>query len=582
MLLKNFRSALFILTRKERITTIYLFFLMLIGMIFELLGVGVIIPAITFLTEGVSNNSSNNYLGLDSISSSLEGLSLLSGVLIIIFIYLIKSMFISYMIWMQTRFSFSVQAKLSDRIFSIYLQQPYNFHLQRNSSQIIRNIVNEVNQYTFTVMLPILTLLTEIIVLAGLLFFLLIIEPIGTLIIVISVGFSALIFYVSTRKKIKSWGERRQFHEGKRIQHIQQGLGSIKDVMLMHRQEYFLNQFEVHNLQTAKMGEFQKTLTQMPRIWLEFICISGALLLVIWLVSNGASNTEIIAILGFFAIAAFRMLPSVSRILAAIQAIRYGIPIIDILTKELKLEKKLENKLELKPLLFSKNISVKNISFTYPESNEKALENVSITIDKGQSIGIIGKSGSGKSTLIDLILGLLTPESGSISVDNFDINDNLSNWQSQIGYVPQNIYLSDDTLRRNIAFGIKDEFIDEDIIQKSLSDSQLLDFVDSLPHGLETIVGERGVRLSGGQIQRIGIARALYNEPSILVLDEATSSLDSENEKEVIKAIRGISGAKTFIIVTHRLNTVEHCDNIYKLKNGKIINHGPPKSILNI
>jgi len=559
----------------------YLFFLMLVGMILELMGVGVIIPAISYLTnEGVQNSNNAALIKHNGFIDSLSNISVVTGVLIIITIYFLKSIFLSFMTWRQTKFAFEVQANLSYRIFSIYLQQPYNFHLQRNSAQLIRNAINEVNQFTFSIILPMLTLLTEVIVLLGLLLLLIVIEPVGTLVVISVIGISSFLFYYVTKIRIMVWGAKRQFNEGKRIQHIQQGLGSIKDVILMKKEEFFVEQFSIHNIKAAKMGEFQKTLTQMPRIWLEFIAVSGVLLLVLWLVSSGANNAKIITILGFFAVAAFRMLPSVTRILASMQTIRYGMPIIQLLTEELKMQESSGLLPLTSPVIFSEIISLKNISYSYPGVEHIVLSNISLNISRGQAIGIIGVSGSGKSTLIDLILGLLAPDSGEINIDKYNINQNLDNWQMQIGYVPQTIYLNDDTLRRNIAFGLKDEFIEDSKMEKAIVDSQLKDFVDSLPDGLETKVGERGVRLSGGQVQRIGIARALYNKPSILILDEATSSLDAENEEEVMKAIRDMKGDKTMIIVTHRLSTIEHCDYIYKIKGGEIIQEGAPETIL--
>ena len=550
-------------------------------MILEMLGIGIVLPAITFLAQGgMQNTPSAMQVILVNIGDSDKAISLSMGVLVLVGIYLSKTLFLSYMIWKQTKFAFEVQAALSNRIFSAYLKQPYYFHLQRNSAQLIRNVTTEVNQFTFTVMLPFLTLLTESFVLLGLLVLLIVVEPIGTITIFTVIGSIAYIFHFITKERITRWGERRQFHEGKRIQHIQQGLGSIKDVMLMKRENYFFEQFSLHNVSNAKMGEFQKTLSQLPRVWLEFVTISGVLLLVFVLFLTGADNVRIMAMLGFFGLAAFRLLPSINRILASVQVIRYGIPVIDLLTEESKLNADHQHSTNNQLIPFSEEIVLKKLRYTYPTGDKAVLYDVSLTIRCGEAIGIIGSSGAGKSTLIDIILGLLSPDSGDITIDRRNINKELSNWQMQIGYVPQTIYLMDDTLRRNIAFGIKDELIKDSRVEQAIVDAQLKDFVSSLPDGLETKVGERGVLLSGGQIQRIGIARALYNNPSILVLDEATSSLDTANEKEVMKAIRAMKGDKTMIIVTHRLSTVELCDRIYKMESGRVIKEGVPGSML--
>jgi ABC-type multidrug transport system fused ATPase/permease subunit len=261
----------------------------------------------------------------------------------------------------------------------------------------------------------------------------------------------------------------------------------------------------------------------------------------------------------------------VNRLLNAVQSLRFGVPIIDSLAEEVKLEVPPPAPQRGQRTEFTTEIRLNDVRFTYPDAPSPALDAMSITIRRGESVGFVGPSGAGKSTLVDVILGLLAPAAGEVTVDGHDIRANLRGWQDQIGYVPQTIYLNDDTLRRNIAFGLADDVIDDGAVERAMASAQLTDFVRSLPDGVETVVGERGVRLSGGQRQRIGIARALYHDPAVLVLDEATSALDTTTESAVMDAVRALHGTKTILIVAHRLSTVEGCDRLYRLENGHVV-----------
>ena len=371
------------------------------------------------------------------------------------------------------------------------------------------------------------------------------------------------------------WGEARQFHEGLRVQHLQQALGGAKEVKLLGREDEFLSQFKTHNYRSAKAGELQAMVKALPRYWLEFLCVLGLLTLVVVMIQQGKPLNSIVPTLGIFAAAAFRVMPSVNRVLSAFQSIRFSLPVISMLYDQLCSNIDYTNKKDcLSGIEIQDIIKLESVCFTYPLSSCSSLTDINISIPCGSMTGFIGTTGAGKSTLVDIILGLLTPDKGKVSVDDIDIHNNLRGWQKQIGYVPQNIYLTDDTLRRNIAFGIADEQINEDRVCNALIAAQLDSFVRKLPFGLNTMVGERGVRLSGGQRQRIGIARALYHEPAVLVLDEATSSLDTETEHDVMNAVNAMHGKKTILIVTHRLATVENCDQLYRLDQGKLFGVG--------
>ena len=570
-----------LLTSEQRRATIALLGFMIIGMVLETMGVGLVIPALALMTQ---SDIAIKYPELQPFVSSLGNPSheqlVVYGMLVLVSVYTVKALFLSFLTWIQMKFVFNVQADLSQKLFFGYLHQPYTFHLQRNSAQLIRNVVAETNLFTHSGLKSGMIILTEFLVLLGISSLLLIVEPFGTLLVVCVLGMAGWTFYVYTRGYIFRWGKARQFHEGLRIQYLQEGLGGVKDVKLRGRENKFLSQYQLHNTGSARVGQYKSTMQVLPRIWLELFAIIGLAVLVLSMIWQGKALETVLPTLGLFAAAAFRLIPSVNRILSAIQSVRFTLPVIDTLYSECKYFD--ENKSSQDGVVFplERCISLEKVNFSYPSTNNMALSELNMSIAKGASVGFIGGSGAGKSTLVDIILGLLAPTSGVVKVDGTDIQTNTRSWQDQIGYVPQSIFLTDDSLRRNIAFGLSDDVIDEDAIDLAVHAAQLEDFVKELPQGMDTVVGERGVRLSGGQRQRIGIARALYHDPQVLVLDEATSSLDTATERDVMNAVNVFHGNKTLIIVAHRLTTVEHCDRLYRLENGRVIEEGTPDTIL--
>jgi len=545
--------------------------LMLMGMVLETMGVGIIVPALALMTQ---DNLAAKYPELVPWLSHFGNPSheqlVIFGMIILVGVYAFKAIFLGFLAWWQACFTFEFQRNLSQRLFSAYLHQPYIFHLQRNSAQLIRNAVGQVTNVTNVCFQGIL-LITEILVLLGIMALLLVIEPLGALIVLSTLGLTGWGFHRFTRGRLLRWGKAYQLHEGLRIQHLQQGLGGAKDVKLLGREHDFLEQYQLHNTGSAKAAQYQATLQALPRLGLELIAVTGLVLLVFAMIAQGKPLGTLLPTLGLFAAAAFRLMPSVNRVLVAVQSIRFTLPAIDTLYREFSLLSHFINTPKCKnSILFKNALTLNDVVFSYPSTEVPILRDINLIVPRGASIGFIGESGAGKSTLVDVILGLLYPSSGVVKVDGVDIQENLRNWQDQIGYVPQTIFLTDDTLRRNIAFGIPNEKIDEVAVWNAIHAAQLDKFVLGLPQGLETMVGERGVRLSGGQRQRIGIARALYHDPSILVLDEATSSLDVDTESGVMDAVRDLKGDKTIIIVAHRLSTVEHCDYIHRLVQGLI------------
>ena len=570
-----------LLTPGERRRTWALLVLMLVGMLLETFGIGLVIPAISFMMQA---DIVTRYPEIKPITNSLNIHSQTELITLAMFglvsAYLIKNLFLAFLVWKQTQFAYDVQADISQRLFTTYLRQPYTFHLQRNSAQLVRNVTSEVSLFT-GVLTGTLILLTESMVLTGIATLLFIVEPLGALIVVVVLGAAAWGFHCMTGDRISRWGVERQIHDGLRIQHLQQGLGGAKDVKLLGRESDFLVQFRKHNVKSARVWKLQTTLQNFPRLTLEFLAVFGLAVLVLSMLAQGRDITRIVTSLGLFAAAAFRLMPSINRVLSSVQVLGYSLPVVNTLHEEMNL-------ISPEPLAqqtrshneFKHGLSLAGVTYCYPSTKATALQAVSIDIRKGESIGLIGSSGSGKTTLVDVILGLLAPSLGSVKVDGYNIQQDLRAWQDQIGYVSQSIYLTDDTIRRNVAFGLPNEQIDDLAVRRAIKAAQLEDFVSKLPEGIETLVGERGIRLSGGQRQRIGIARALYHDPTVLVLDEATSALDIVTEREVMSAVSALQGSKTIIIVAHRLSTVANCNRLFHLEHGKIVDEGTPAEML--
>jgi len=564
----------FLLTNKQKKKLYLLFFLLIMGMFLEMLSIGILVPLLGLM---VNSDMTNKYPIILSFFKffnieTKEQIVIIS-MLSLVFFYLLKTTYLIFLSWHQSKFTSNLASEMGNKLFKGYLNLSYDFHLNKNSAELLRNIQTEVTQFA-SVSQSTISLASELAVILGISIMLIIFNPTGAIFVILFMIISTLIFHLVTKRKILNWGILRQVHSKYLNQHLLQGLGGIKDVKIYNKEDYFHDEYSKHNLQFAKIQTRVIALSQIPRLYLEFLAIIAMSILTIVNVSSGKDIVLIIPILGVFVAAAFRMMPSVNRIMGSIQQIRFAIPVIQVLYQEFSTIDK-PNKINqiIKDLPFSNKLTLDKIQFKYDTINKDSaftLENISLEIFKGETIGIIGASGSGKSTLIDIILGLLMPTDGQVISDKYDISFNLKEWQSKIGYVPQVIYLTDDSLKKNIAFGIPEEMIDYTKLDIAIKASQLDSFINTLPDGINTFVGERGVRISGGQRQRIGIARALYNNPEILVLDEATSALDTEIEEEVMNSVYNLIGQKTIIIVAHRISTLSKCNKIYKVENSKI------------
>ncbi len=567
--MSSYKKLWRLLTGEQRRSASLLLVLMLMGMVLETFSIGLIIPVLGFLTAPSAENSAWLRPLFELLGQPAEGTLVLFVMAALGLTYVGKSAFLTLLAWRQSGFVFGVQSNLSYRLFSGYLLQRYAFHLKRNSAQLINNATTQIGAITGVVQQG-MTVVAEALVIFGISVLLIWVEPLGSSLVAVALGVAGWFFSQQTKARITKWGRSNYFHEGLRIKHLQQGLGGVKEVKVLGREDGFMEQYQVHNEGAARAGRKQFTLQALPRVWMELLAVCGLITLVSVMVLHGKPLSELLPTLGLFSVAAFRLIPSVTRVLVSLQGVRFALPAIDILSCEFDGFGREAAPEGTKLLPIREAIMIQNLDFSYSAADRLVLNDITLTIPRGSSVGFIGGSGAGKSTLIDIMLGLLIPVDGAIKVDGVDIQQDPRGWQGQIGYVPQSIFLIDDTLRRNIAFGLSDEVIDDAAVWRALRAAQLEAFVSSLPNGLETEVGERGVRLSGGQRQRISIARALYHDPEVLVLDEATSALDTDTERGVMDAVVGLHGRKTVIIVTHRLSTVEHCDKVFRLDGGSL------------
>ncbi|GFI68570.1 protein glycosylation K [Lachnospiraceae bacterium] len=463
------------------------------------------------------------------------------------------------------------------------MSEPYTFHLNKNISVLQRSMQEDANLFA-TAVIHFMELIIEITVCIAIGISLFYISQSMTVIIVSLLIICIGIFTAISKKFAKGFGRECQGYKAKIYQWMNQALGGIKEVKVLNREEYFITSYQTYYKKYAKGLRISRLLAAIPKYIVEMVSISGLLIAIIIKIKYG--RTDIITFipqLSAFAVAAFRLMPSVGRINEHVTNIMYAVPSIELVYHDLKdveeqtaktgnktgREKADMASAEGKNWEFKKELEIKKICYHYPEVEENVINYADLKIQKGQTIALIGESGAGKTTMADIILGLLPPQYGRVKADGMDIFKNMELWHKNIGYIPQTIYLSDDTIRNNVAFGVYEEEIDNDSVIEALKKAQLYEFVEGLCDGVDTVVGDRGVRLSGGQRQRIGIARALYHDPEILVLDEATSALDSETEAAVMAAVDSLRTEKTMIIIAHRLTTIQNADLIFEIVNGK-------------
>lgn len=549
-------------------------------MILESFGLGLLLPIVNFI---IDPEKLNEYPFLIEITEKIgikQNIQLITlAMSLYSALYICKVIFLLFLYKKQAEFTYGISSKITNKLYSKYINDTYINNLNRNSASMFRNTTAEVTNLSSVFQYG-LMLSTEIAISISIILTLFYVDFYGAISIFIFFLIMGSILYFSLKGYIYNIGLKKLELDEERTKLMVQGYNAYKEINIFNKHNFF-----TYNFKKFSNKYFQKlrkvfVIQQIPRLYLELISVIGLSIFIVSSISRGVEIENTIAVLSVFALGAFRLIPSVNRILTNVQAVRYALPSIELLYNEFIKLKKNKNEFKLNnSLSFKKSIELNKISYKYPETEQLVLKDISLKITKGSTIGIIGESGSGKSTLIDIITGLIKPNLGSFYVDSKKLDNSSGYLNLKVGYVPQTIFLLDDSLKNNIAFGIEQSKINIDRINEVLKDSQIINFINSLEDGIETNVGERGMKLSGGQRQRIGIARALYFNPELLILDEGTSSLDSKTEYDIMESINYLKGKKTIILVAHRYSTLKECDVIYKLENGKFTKSGDFKQM---
>jgi ABC-type multidrug transport system fused ATPase/permease subunit len=576
-----FKKLNYIFDKKQRGQIVILAVLILIGGVVETLGVSMMIPAITVIL-----NSEALYRQIDkfpALRNIVDGLGLNSDlkmasalIILLILLFILKNLYLLFLVYRQNTFISRARNDMISRVMREFLNRPYEDYLGADIPTVFRITDSDIPK-TFTLMLSLLSLATEMVVSICLGIVLLFVNWQMTVLILLVLVILTLIITKVLKPRLNTIGRRNQETQSRIAKWRLQAIYGLKDVKVLNRQDFFIRNYYEQGRIGADIDRNYIVMNNIPRLLIETVFIAVVLLYVLLYLLSGGDATSLLPQITAFGMAAIRIMPSANRINTYLTQIAYNQFSLDFvyenLTESMKTDKAMRAEraaIAGPELHLEKEIELKNITFGYPDSDVLIFKDANMTIKKGQSVGIMGPSGAGKSTIVDVLLGLLHVKSGDILCDGANIFSNYDSWLAQIGYIPQSIYLVDESIRENIAFGIDADQIDDNRIWQVMEEAQLAEFVRSLPEGLDTKIGDRGVRLSGGQRQRIGIARALYHNPEILVFDEATSALDNETEAAVMEAINSFHGKKTMVIIAHRLNTIEKCDVIYEVKDEKI------------
>lgn len=591
----HFLTKLLYITRGSHKSLIAMLFLFILVSGLEVFGTGMIAP---FIAIAINPDTIKNIYWLDLIYKELHFNSeqqflIFLGLVVIIAFYL--KAFLAFNA-QKTVFKFSsdLKRKLSCKLLKSYIEAPYSYHVRINSATLIQNITNTTDAVSIGVVSTSLTFISNTVIVLALMLLLIKTNAIALILIAVLLLISFGLLH-PMKDRLARWSKEGFHAYGEMIRIINHGLGGLKETRVIGCEFYFENQMEEQSKIYAKSSTLASAYGNLSRFVLEPLMMSFLIgFTFLFITLNQDKTQNLTGVLGIFALASVRLLPAVGNLISGINVIRGNIYSLDRLFfdfKELEKEKlitnfdsaRVSNKLlpkGLQTFRFADKVILDKLTFQYPNTTRNVLEDISLSIRKGESIGLIGKSGAGKTTLVDVILGLFIPQLGDIKVDGVSVYSDLRSWQNMLGYVPQSIFLIDDTLERNIAYGVPDHLIDQNKLKKAIAMAQLSEVVDQLPDGVKTIIGERGVLLSGGQRQRVGIARVLYHEREILVFDEATAALDTKTEHLISEATKALAGSKTIIIIAHRLSTIEHCDCIYQLEQGRILKSGSYQEVI--
>lgn len=575
--MKELFKVFWILPKEQYFQCAGMLVAMLLGAALEAVGIGAVLPLISLLSDiGFLTRYPRIAEFVYACGVKTHTDLIIMASIFIILLYFLKNLYIAWETRLQIRFAMQNQIDYAKALLAEYLMKPYLFHVNHNTAILIRNVGTGAQAIFAGVLMSVLQLLTEIVT-ALIIWGMLVMVDSFTAIVVAGVLAVLLLGILRAfRRQILRQGVVQNQCAVQCTKWLHQGLGAIKEIKIIHKESFFLEQYsQASTAFVEAQGQFN-FLNQIPRNIIEFLVLSGLMLLIIVKTLVGESAESIVSLLGILALAAFRLMPSANRIVSYANSIKFQMPLLNELQQELETIRRRKNQHEQlqieensAPMQFSDKIVIKELGFRYPETSKDVLEGASFEIPKGAYVGVIGSSGAGKTTFVDILLGLLLPTKGGIYVDGQDIQTDLRGWQENLAYVPQSIYLIDATIKENIALGETSGSIDDAKIKKVLRMAELYDFVQELPNGINTMVGERGVKLSGGQRQRIGIARALYQKPEVLILDEATSALDNATEKSITDTILRLKGQMTIVSIAHRVSTLEDCDFKVEFQQGR-------------
>lgn len=569
-----------ILDRQQKTKIAGLLVLILLGGLLETAGVSLILPVLSAILdeEGFAANKAVQYfmklLGFEQVRGFTYFL-----LAVLIFMYVFKALYLVVSTYIQSRFVNNNRCRCTTNLLSQYLHKPYEYYLYAETSTILRTIYGDMDNI-FNLLLQCMNLAAELVVSVCLGVFLLFMD-FKMMAVVVGLLLGVTIFITKVVKpRLNRVGESARGAQADLYKWILQSVTGIKDVKVYNKESYFTGRYRVSSSEYAGYQVKNNVLTNLPRLLIETVAIVGILMYILVSMAAGTNLKSLIPLISAFALAAMRLLPSVNRVNTYMANIAFYESALDYIyenvdTEDLKRQEekdsiRLANK-DMDPVTLKDEIRLEDITFSYPNTDKKIFDRADMVIPVGKSVGVVGASGAGKTTIVDVLLGLLQLQGGTITSDGKNIFDNYNSWLSHVGYIPQSIYMLDDSIRNNIAFGIKEEAIDDARVWEVLEQAQMKQFVEELPDKLDSQIGERGVRISGGQRQRLGIARALYHDPELLIFDEATSALDTDTETAIMEAIDTLHGQKTMVIIAHRLRTIENCDMIYEVKDGKIL-----------
>lgn len=578
--MKNLKKLFFLLTEQEQKKAIILMGMVFLMALTEVIGIASIMPFMGVLTNPEIINN-NNFLNSVFLKSAIIGVEteqdFLIALGIVVFTLIVTSLlFKAYTTYLQTYFIHMSEYSISKRLLEGYLNQPYTWFINNNSSDVGASILSETSNVAGRGIKPMIILIAQSIVALTLIVLLLFIDPLLIILVVILFGSFFGLIYLFTRIFLNRIGKERLDANKSRFTIVNEGFGAFKELKLGSLEEVYIQRYSQFSKKYVLYTAWSQIIAKIPQYGVQIMAFGGLILITLHLMIKGGNFVDVIPTLTLFAFAGYRLMPAIQNIYISFSQLRFIGPTLDNLYNDMKNLKYHPSKDDKQLLSFNSHIKLKNIDFTYPNSSKKILRDIDIDIPINSTIGLVGTTGSGKTTVVDIILGLLKAQKGTLEVDDVLIDKkNLRSWQSFLGYVPQDIFLADDTITSNIALGVDLNKIDQEAVEQAAKIANLHNFIiNELPQNYQTIIGEDGIKLSGGQRQRIGIARALYHNPKVLILDEATNSLDGNTEQAVMEAVYNMSGDKTIIMIAHRLSTVKRCDKIFLLKDGKLIQQG--------